>query len=241
VLLLDDEELVAGWDADIGQLLAEARAARSGDQVVELPASLSTTAVMRLATDPDAYAAELARPMPRAPSRAARFGTRFHLWIERYFGPALATGSLGQQPLVDPDDLPDRADAGSEDELELRELSSAFTAGQFGGTTPYAIEAPFAVLVNGRLLRGRIDAIYALTDPEVDGNFRFRVVDWKTSRTEAADPLQLAIYRLAWAEANQIPLESVDAGFYYVRTDRLVRPPGLATRPEIERLLSDPV
>ncbi|HSU37375.1 MAG TPA: ATP-dependent DNA helicase [Propionibacteriaceae bacterium] len=238
LLLLDDEELVAGWDADIGQLLAEARAARSGDQVVELPASLSTTAVMRLATDPDGYAAELARPMPRAPSRAARFGTRFHLWIERYFGPALATGSLGQQPLVDPDDLPDRADAGSEDELELRELSEAFTAGQFGGTTPYAIEAPFAVLVNGRLLRGRIDAIYAL-DPETDG-FRFRVVDWKTSRTEAADPLQLAIYRLAWAEANQIPVESVDAGFYYVRTDRLIRPAGLATRPEIERLLSDP-
>ena len=67
LLLLDDEELVAGWDADIGQLLAEARAARSGDQVIELPASLSTTAVMRLATDPDAYAAELARPMPRAP------------------------------------------------------------------------------------------------------------------------------------------------------------------------------
>ena len=99
---------------------------------------------------------------------------------------------------------------------------------------------PFAVLVNGRLLRGRIDAIYALTDPAADGDFRFRVVDWKTSRTETADPLQLAIYRLAWAEANQLPLESVDAGFYYVRTDRLVRPPGLATRAEIERLLSDP-
>ena len=66
------------------------------------------------------------------------------------------------------------------------------------------------------------------------------MVDWKTSRTEAADPLQLAIYRLAWAEANQIPVESVDAGFYYVRTDRLIRPAGLATRPEIERLLSDP-
>jgi len=33
---------------------------------------------------------------------------------------------------------------------------------------------------------------------------------------------------------------AVDAGFYYVRTDRLVRPPGLATRAEIERLLGDP-
>jgi DNA helicase-2/ATP-dependent DNA helicase PcrA len=239
LLLLDDEELVAGWDADLGQLLAEARAARSGDQVVELPASLSTTALMRLSADPEGYAAELARPMPRAPSRAARFGTRFHLWIERYFAPALATGSLGQQPLVDPDDLPDRADAGSDDELELRELGAAFAAGQFGGITPYAIEAPFAVLVNGRLIRGRIDAIYALADPPGDGGFRFRVIDWKTSRHETADPLQLAVYRLAWAEANHIPVELVDAGFYYVRTDRLVRPPGLASRAEIEELLND--
>ncbi len=166
-LLLDDEERLAGWDADLGQLLAEARAARSGEQAVPLPAQLSTTAVLRLQSDPDAFAAEVARPMPQPPSRAARFGTRFHLWVERYFGPGRTTGGLGQQLLVDPDDLPDRADAGAYGEEELRGLCDAFAAGQFGQTTPYALEAPFSVLIDGRLVRGRIDAVYAETDRAV--------------------------------------------------------------------------
>ena len=30
--------------------------------------------------------AGLARPMPRKPNRAARFGTRFHAWVETLFG-----------------------------------------------------------------------------------------------------------------------------------------------------------
>jgi DNA helicase II / ATP-dependent DNA helicase PcrA len=233
-LLLDDEERLAGWDADLERLLAEARTARSGEQDVPLPAQLSTSAVMRLQADPQAFAAELARPMPQSPSRAARFGTRFHLWVERYLGPDRPRGALGQQPLVDPDDLPDRADAGAHGEQELRELCAAFAAGQFGHTVPYALEAPFSVALAGRLVRGRIDAVYA----ETGDGFAFQVVDWKTSRTETADPLQLAIYRLAWAEANQIPLAAVDAVFYYVRSDHLVRPTGLLGRPGLERLLA---
>jgi DNA helicase-2/ATP-dependent DNA helicase PcrA len=136
--------------------------------------------------------------------------------------------------LVDPDDLPDRADAGAYGEEELRALCDAFAAGQFGRTVPYALEAPFSVTVGGRLVRGRIDAVYA----RVDEDFRFRVVDWKTNRAETADPLQLAIYRLAWAEANAVPLSEVDAVFYYVRTDSLVRPPDLPDRSKLERLLS---
>ena len=171
--------------------------------------------------------------MPQPPSRAARFGTRFHLWVERYFGPGLATGGLGQQLLVDPDDLPDRADAGAYGEEELRALCDAFAAGQFGRTAPYALEAPFSVVIGGRLVRGRIDAVYA------GEGFRFRVVDWKTSRAETADPLQLAIYRLAWAEANSIAVTEVDAVFYYVRTDSVVRPPDLPGREGLERLLAD--
>ncbi|HLL64108.1 MAG TPA: ATP-dependent DNA helicase [Propionibacteriaceae bacterium] len=234
-LLLDDEERLAGWDSDLEQLLAEAVMARSGEQSVPLPTSLSTTAVLRLQSDPDAFAAEVARPMPQPPSRGARFGTRFHLWVERYFGPGLATGGLGQQLLVDPDDLPDRADAGAYGEEELRALCDAFAAGQFGRTAPYALEAPFSVVIGGRLVRGRIDAVYA----DVGEGFRFRVVDWKTSRAETADPLQLAIYRLAWAEANSVPASEVDAVFYYVRTDSVVRHPQVPGREGLERLLAD--
>ncbi len=75
------------------------RRAATGRPVVDvpLPSSLSATALARLRDDPDGFAADLARPMPRQPSPAARFGTRFHAWVESRFG---------QQDLFDPDDLP---------------------------------------------------------------------------------------------------------------------------------------
>ena len=238
-LLLDAEEVVAGWDADLERLLAELAESRSDEHRVVLPETLSATALLRLNADADGYAADLARPMPRPPSRAARFGTRFHQWVERYFGPRLGSGGLGQQQLVDPDDLPDRVDAGSEDEADLRELCAAFAAGRFGASAPYAVEAPFSLLVGGRLVRGRIDAVYALPDEDGTGP-RWQVVDWKTSRVEDADPLQLAIYRVAWAEVQRVPLDRVDAVFYHVRSDRLVRPESLADRRALEVLLAGP-
>ena len=235
-LLLDDQEIVAGWDADICRLLAEVIESRSGDQLVELPSQLSTTAVLRLHADPAAFAADLARPMPRQPSPAARFGTRFHHWVERYFDARLPNGGLGQQQLVNLDDLPDRADSGTHGEQELRELCEAFAAGRFGSTVPYAIEAPFGIWIGGRLIRGRIDAVYQ-HHPESRAA-PFQVVDWKTGRIDSADPLQLAIYRLAWAEAYGLPLTEIDAIFYHVRTDEIVRPEALPGRQEIEAVLN---
>jgi DNA helicase-2/ATP-dependent DNA helicase PcrA len=245
-LLLDGEETVAGWDADIDRLVTEVRQARSGRQLVELPSTLSATAMLRLAQDPDAFAAELARPMPRPPSRAARFGTRFHQWVEHHFAGGLTSGRVGQQQLVDPDELSDRADAGAHGEAELRELCQQFAAGQFGETVPYAVETPFTLLLAGRLIRGRIDAVYELGDDRLDGRrqpaekFRYRVVDWKTNQSDTADPLQLAVYRLAWAEICSLPVDQVDAVFYYVRQDRVVRPSRLPDRAELEGLLRDP-
>ena len=236
-LLLDDHEIVAGWDADIDRLLAEAVKARAGDQLIELPTQLSTTAVLRLHADPEAFAEELARPMPRQPSRSARFGTRFHHWVERYFGAQLSHGGLGQQQLIDLDDLPDRADSGTHDEHELRELCEAFAAGRFGSTMPYAIEAPFSILIGGRLIRGRIDAVYRLPSPSASSRAQFQVVDWKTGRAETADPLQLAIYRLAWAEAQGLAVAEIDAIFYHVRSDEIARPPDLPDRAAIESIL----
>jgi ATP-dependent DNA helicase UvrD/PcrA len=237
-LLLDDHEIVAGWDADIDRMLAEAVEARSGDQLIELPTQLSTTAVMRLHADPEAFAAELARPMPRQPSRSARFGTRFHHWVERYFSAQLSHGGLGQQQLIDLDDLPDRADSGTHDERELRELCEAFAAGRFGSTVPYAIEAPFSIVIGGRLIRGRIDAVYRQSTQAGSGAAQFQVVDWKTGRAETADPLQLAIYRLAWAEAQGLAVGEIDAIFYHVRSDEIVRPQDLPDRTAIESILT---
>ena len=216
---------VQEWDEELDRLLTEARLDRADEVAVPLPSSLSATSVARLRDDPDRFAAELARPMPRRPSASARFGTRFHAWVEARFG---------QQGLLDPDELPGRADADIDDDSDLAQLVKQFAEGPFGERRPVAVEPPFALVLAGQVVRGRIDAVY--TEP-VDGQQGFLVVDWKTSRARTADPLQLALYRLAWAELAGVPVERVRAAFYYVRTGALVEPTGLDGRAALERLL----
>ncbi|MGW3070998.1 PD-(D/E)XK nuclease family protein, partial [Streptomyces sp. NPDC001130] len=87
----------------------------------------------------------------------------------------------------------------------------------------------------GRVVRGRIDAVYKHGDGD---ETTYEIVDWKTSRTRTADPLQLAVYRLAWAEQQGVPPESVTAAFLYVRSGEVVRPPDLPDRAALERLLT---
>ncbi|PVG83508.1 DNA helicase UvrD [Nocardioides gansuensis] len=222
-LTTEERKVVQRWDAEIERLLAEASRTAATVREVPLPAALSATAVARLREDPDGFARDLARPMPRPPAPQARFGTRFHAWVEARFG---------QQQLLDPDELPGRADAGIEDEAELLALQGAFEAGEFGDRSPHAVEAPFSLVLGGQVVRGRIDAVYA----EHDGGFL--VVDWKTNRRQTADPLQLALYRLAWSELQGVPLEKVRAAFHYVRSGETVEPPDLPGRQELEALVS---
>ena len=63
------------------------------------------------------------------------------------------------------------------------------------------------------------------------------MVDWKTSRSESAEPLQLALYRVAWAELSGVPLDQVRAVFHYVRTGHTVEPDGLGGRGELEKVM----
>jgi DNA helicase-2/ATP-dependent DNA helicase PcrA len=218
---------VADWDVELDRLVAEARADRRHVVDVPLPSSLSATALSRLRSDPEAFAGELARPMPRQPSPAARFGTRFHAWVEARFG---------QQELFDPDELPGQADAGIDSDDDLAELIATFERGPFADRAPHAVEAPFALVLGGQVVRGRIDAVYA--DSESQAGPGFLVVDWKTSRRDEADELQLALYRLAWAELSGLPLDRVRAAFYFVRSGRVVEPADLPDRAGLEQLVS---
>ena len=218
-----DRDRVAGWDRDLEVLLAELKESRAAERTVALPLSLSATQLMRLAADEDEFARELARPLPRPPAIAAQRGVRFHAWVESRFG---------QQPLIVDDELPGAADADIEDDADLEGLRTAFERGEWARRLPHAIEVPFHLVLGGRSVRGRIDAVYA----EPDGGFT--VIDWKTNRTQSADPLQLAIYRLAWAELHALPLSAVGAAFVYIRTGQTVVPERLADRAELEALLT---
>lgn len=218
----DQQALVDAWDVELDRLIEERLAERSLLLDVDLPSSLSATALVKLQEDPAQFTRDLARPMPRQPSPHARMGTRFHAWVEARFG---------QLDLLDPDDLPGRGDAGIEDEADLESLIRAFEAGPFSDRVPVAVEAPFSLVLAGHVVRGRIDAVYA----EGDG---FLVVDWKTSHANAADATQLAIYRLAWAHLNDIEPEKVRAAFYFVRSG-LVDEPELLDEVALARALTE--
>ncbi|MER7934229.1 MULTISPECIES: UvrD-helicase domain-containing protein [unclassified Streptomyces] len=223
----EEARAIASWDRDLDALTGELLRARRGVTDVPLPATLSATQLMRLAEDPDGLAQELARPMPRPPQPAARRGTRFHAWVETRFEELTL-------PMLEPDELPG-SDAEIADERDLEALKEAFERTEYARRTPYRVEAPFQLALAGRIVRGRIDAVYRTGHGD---GATYEIVDWKTSRTRPADPLQLAIYRIGWAEQQGVPPESVTAAFVHVRTGEVERPEGLPDRAALERLIA---
>ncbi|AOP49904.1 UvrD-helicase domain-containing protein [Streptomyces lydicus] len=240
-LLPEERRTIGSWDRDLDALTAELRRSRATVRDVPLPAALSATQLLHLAADPDGFARELARPMPRPPRPGARRGIRFHAWVESRFEELTL-------PLLGPDELPgaDEADeADIADESDLEALKEAFARTPYAHRTPFRVEAPFQLTLAGRLIRGRIDAVYK--EPGPDGD-RFEIIDWKTGRAHphsrtgtggapTADPLQLAVYRLAWAERYGLPPSAVGAAFVHVRSGEVIRPRHLPGRAGLERIL----
>jgi DNA helicase-2/ATP-dependent DNA helicase PcrA len=212
-----DRGRMSAWARDVELLLAERDRGRGGDGMqVALPAQLSVSSLVSLARDPGALAREIRRPMPRRPAPYARRGTAFHRWIESRWG---------QQRLLDPADLPGAADEGSADEAELTLLQARFEQSAWAAREPLDVEIAFETVIGDRLIRGRMDAVFR------DGE-GYEVVDWKTGSPPSGDEaraasVQLAVYRMAWAELAGVPVEAVGAAFYYVAADVTVRPADL--------------
>ncbi|MFD4206382.1 ATP-dependent helicase [Micromonospora tulbaghiae] len=210
---------VARWRREADLLLAErAELARQAEAVeVELPGQLSVTQLVALRRDPEALARTLRRPMPTEPNPYARRGTAFHAWLEQRFG---------ADRLLDVDELPGAADEDAASDEALVELQERFLAGEWADRVPVEVEVPFATVIAGVVVRGRMDAVFARPGG------RYDVVDWKTGRQPAgreadAAAVQLAVYRLAWAELAGVPVERVGAAFHYVRDSANVRPADL--------------
>ena len=215
-------ELIASWRRDTDLLLAERESRQAGQPAtVGLPRQLAVSALVTMARDPAELAQQVRRPMPRAPVPQAARGTAFHLWLEQRFG---------QAPLIGTDELPGAADELSDEAgaPDLGWLKARFEAGEWASRWPAEVEVPFETLIGDRIVRGRIDAVYA--DAPGGG---FDVVDWKTGRQpssaaeKSAVAVQLAAYRLAWAALACVPVDEVRAAFYYVRDDVTVRPADL--------------
>ncbi|WNM42816.1 UvrD-helicase domain-containing protein [Micromonospora halotolerans] len=210
---------VARWRREADLLLAErAELARRAEAVeVELPGHLSVTQLVALRRDPEALARTLRRPMPTEPNPYARRGTAFHTWLEQRFG---------ADRLLDVDELPGAADEDAAPDDALTELQERFLASEWADRVPVEVEVPFATVIAGVVVRGRMDAVFARPGG------RYDVVDWKTGRQPTgreadAAAVQLAVYRLAWAELAGVPVERVGAAFHYVRDGVTVRPADL--------------
>ena len=233
----DGDRCTSGSDADefdadvlrreVDALLAERAAANSIDLEVVLPHHLSVSDLVELDRDEAAFARRLRRPMPFKPNRLARRGTAFHAWVERRYG---ATR------LLDMDELPGAADETSDTDADLATLRDAFLASGWAARNPVEVEVPFETVIGDTVIRGRIDAVFA----EPDGGAV--VVDWKTgAQPDAAQAtsvqIQLAAYRIAWAELSGIPIERVRAAFHYVRSGVTVEPDDLPDRRRLAQMI----
>ncbi len=223
-----DRARMTAWARDVELLLAERDRGRGGDgALVELPARLSVSSLVSLARDPAALARQIRRPMPRPPAPYARRGTAFHAWLESRWG---------QQRLLDPDELPGAADEGAADDAQLERLRARFEESEWASREPVDIEVPFETVIGDRLVRGRMDAVFR----SPDGGYE--VVDWKTGSPPSGDEarfvsVQLAAYRLAWAELAGVDVERVSAAFHYVAANVTVRPADLLDAEGLAALL----
>jgi DNA helicase-2/ATP-dependent DNA helicase PcrA len=225
------------WTHEVDLLLAE-RADRRGAKglAVLMPEHLSVSEVVALAADESALARRFRRPLPEQPTPRARRGTAFHAWLEQRWS---------AEALLDIDELPGAVDEQADD-VELDRFKAAFEASEWASRSPVAVEVPFEMSIGGRVVRGRMDAVFA----DTDGGFT--VVDWKTGeppRVLADQPasvtaahareIQLALYRLAWAALRGIDGEhvAVRAAFHYVGANRTVRPAELLTAQQLRELI----
>ena len=221
---LNDEDL-AQLDSDLFALITEERRRKQGATVF-LPERISVSMLEDLRSDPGALAMRIRRPMPSHANLYARRGTEFHGWVERH---------LNRPQLWGEDDWEweERLSDG-----ELKALKEAWLASKWAQRKPLEVEFPFEVVIDGTLLRGRIDAIYQ----DVSDSERIEVVDWKTGKAKSGAELeeaaiQLAAYRLAVAKVFGKPLIAISAAFHYVTDDATVRPADLLDEAGIIRLL----
>ncbi|WP_439694039.1 UvrD-helicase domain-containing protein [Curtobacterium sp. SP.BCo] len=234
------------FSADIDLLLAERAANRSARHTVVVPHRVPASGFKDYLAEPDTVAERLRRPMPERPYRATRLGTLFHQWVEQR---ARSGGALETLDAWDGEldlDLDDAVDASvdavvtDDDARRLADFQATFARSRWSGLTPVEVEREIHIPFLGHSVVCKLDAVY-----EIDG--RAEVVDWKTGKAPtgaddlASRQLQLALYRVAYAEFTGRSIDEVDAVFYFVADDLEVRPTELLDRAGLERAWRDAI
>jgi DNA helicase-2/ATP-dependent DNA helicase PcrA len=224
---------------DIDLLLAE-RAAASQRQAPPLPARIPASRFKDFVDRPDEMSTRLRRPMPQRPYRATRLGTLFHSWVEH------RSDGVGSLDLIDAyDHESDTADLEADDldagtdmstdlstDAALATLQATLERSEWASRRPEDVEIEIHLTLGDQVFICKLDAVYRTETG-------YQVVDWKTGKAprDARDlelkQTQLALYRLAYARWKGVDSSSVDAVFYFVADDRVIRPERLYDEAEL--------
>jgi len=240
-------EIAGRLAEELTLLLAERSARAAGGGRVALPVRVAASRFKDFVSDPGAVASSTLRPMPERPYRATRLGTLFHAWVEERYGIGAGADELDAAP-GELDDLGDDAAGlaiGVEPEAgELARLQATFAASPWADRRPVEVEREIHLPFDDRIVICKIDAVYRVEgegagEPGADEPERFEIVDWKTGKApkDADDlerkQLQLALYRLAYSRWAGVPEDRIDAAFYFVADDRIIRPDHLDSEEEL--------
>ncbi|MFM6974242.1 MAG: UvrD-helicase domain-containing protein [Agromyces sp.] len=218
--------------SDLDELITLLLAERdgSGGRVATLPVRIPASRVKDYLEDAEEVARERFRPMPQRPYVATRLGTLFHSWVEHRSVRGLEIDAFDDE-------------AESEDlvmQEQLAQFQRTFERSPWADLQPIDVEREIHLPLGGNVFICKIDAVYDVSAIDVGQphGARVQIVDWKTGAApqDEADlerkQSQLSLYRLAYARHLGIPAKEIDAVFYFVADDRIVRPTALLSESE---------
>ena len=224
VLAADPEDPVmrdSQRSAQIDRLINERNVREELNKAVDFTVRISASNFKAYLDELDEVAGSVLRPIPQQPYAASRMGNLFHAWVEKRFAPS---------GLLFDDEFDELEDA--DDFVSIETLQQNFENSRFAKLTPLAVEQEIQLTIGANTFVCKMDAIYQ-TDDGV------QIVDWKTNQppTEKSDlyrrSLQLALYRLAYSEYTGMPIEKVQASFFFVGVAEELTPDALLGREEI--------
>jgi len=208
-------------DELITRLLQERELQKSQTHLIDFPVRIPASRFKEFLEDLAGVAESMLRPLPTQPFPQSRRGNLFHAWVEKKFAPS---GALIEEEGFELDD--------EDDFFSIEELQANFQASRFASLVPQSVEQEIQLTIGQNTFICKMDAIYATEDG-------VQIVDWKTNKppTEPGDlyrrSLQLALYRLAYSEFTGLPIEKVQASFFFVGEGVELTPDVILGREEI--------
>ncbi|MGI8708003.1 MAG: UvrD-helicase domain-containing protein [Actinomycetota bacterium] len=216
----DTRALIEAQGRDLDLIAAAAQPDAAGQPAV--PDILSVTS-LALLNEGRLGPWDLARPLPQRPTTARRIGTEVHRLIEEK--------SLDLAPYPDEGEFDEPAEVADPTRIGALLKSWAKKYGErvlarLPSGEPM-VELPFSMKIDGRIIRGRIDAAYETDDGGIE------IVDFKTGRRfEPAAEDQLTIYARALAALGVLPKGPVTLTYAFLAADeshsRAIEPDALS-------------